>query len=170
LKAEGSVGFGLANAVKLSNRLKALMERQASLLLILAALALAPTSQLRAAVDFPYENDFVATDASATDVAVFAGANQNILNGQPISGSIVPLIASETTMDVGGAGIEYDIPFESGSSGQWVALTVPEPAKMALVVAFGALAFALFGGGKGRENFARTFLRMILRRLPPTRG
>ena len=101
---------------------------------------------------------------------VFAGANQNVLNGQSISGSVVSLIASEATMDVGGGGIVYNVPFDSGTSGQWVALTVPEPAKMALVVAFGALAFAVLGGGKKRDSVARTFLRGLLRRLPPNRG
>ena len=111
---------------------------------------------------------------------VFAGANQNLLNGQSISASTVSLIASEATMDVGGGGIVYNIPFDPGASGEWLApgatgqlvvqTVVPEPGEMALVAAFGALAFAVFGGGKGRESIGRTFLRSMLRRLPPNRG
>ena len=244
------------------------MQRQSSLLLVLAALLLASATQLRAALDYPYEYDFVSPDSgvsgklfldaasstqgTAADIGpgsyltfslyggylpsvtfnlgnlntshdptlnfawdgskistpldfavglgqndvllsrefqnagnqspiapeydvvryfdVFAGANQNVLNGQSISGSLVSLIASEATMDVGGGGVLYNVPFDSGTSGQWVALTVPEPAKMALVVAFGALAFAILGGGKRREGIAKTFLRMLLQRLPPNRG
>ena len=148
------------------NRLIVIMHRQSSLLLILAALSLAPTTQLRAAVEFPYEHDGVQY------LGGFAGANQDVLNDQSMSGSVVSLTASEATTDVGVSvgDVLYNVPFDSGTKGQWVALAVPEPAKMALVVAVGALAFAILGAGKRREGIAKTFLRMLLQRLPPNRG
>ena len=101
---------------------------------------------------------------------LYLGANQNLLNGQRLTSSIVSLVASEETLDVGGGGVVGNISFDPATSGQWIAaVAIPEPAQIALITALGAVAFALLMGGKRQEGCLRMFLRSMLCRVPPPR-
>ncbi len=101
---------------------------------------------------------------------VYLGANQNLLNGQVLSSSMVSLVASEEPLDVGGGGVVYNIPFDPATSGQWIAaVVIPEPAQIGLTTTFGALALVALMGGKRPERVLRAFLRSMVCRIPPPR-
>lgn len=119
----------------------------------------------------PNNHSFFAPEYDAVEYAsIYLGAGQNLLNKQVLSSSIVSLVATEETMNVGGGGLVYDLPFDPGTSGQWIAtVVVPEPAQIALTTAFGALAFVVLVGTKWKQNVLRTFLRSTLCRIPPPR-
>ena len=86
---------------------------------------------------FAPECDLVVYDS------IYLSANQNLLNGQVLSSSLVSLVVSESTLGVGGGGIVYDLPLDPGTSGSWLAVAVPEPAALTLAAAVAALAFTL---------------------------
>jgi len=59
----------------------------------------------------------------------------NLYTGQPISSSTISLVASESTINVNGGGIVYNIPFYPDSTGEWLAVApAPEPGQMTLTV------------------------------------
>ena len=101
---------------------------------------------------------------------IYLGANQNLLNGQVLSSSIVSLVASEATLGVGGGGVVYNIPFDPATAGRWIAaVAVPEPAQIALFTACGALALVVLMGGKRPEGCLKTLLSSRAGRIPPSR-
>ncbi len=65
----------------------------------------------------PNNHSFFAPEYDAVEYAsIHLGAGQNLLNKQVLSSSIVSLVATEETMNVGGGGLVYDLPFDPGTS------------------------------------------------------
>jgi len=158
------------------------MEKLASLLLILAAMVIAPATHVLAAIECPHESDSVSSDSSVSPdlflAAIFSKQQKvaDIGSGSYVTSNLYRGYLSAVMLSPENLGGELDqtipnVPFSFESTGQWVARTVvPEPAKMALAIALGAVAFSLLVGHKGRENIVRSCLRAVLCRMPPHRG
>jgi hypothetical protein len=158
------------------------MEKPAILLLILVALAIAPTTHVQAAIECPHGSDFVSSDSSvspelfpdaisstqekAADIGSGSYETSKLYGGSLSAVALNPENLSEALDPT-----QPNVPIGLESTDQLVAQTVvPEPGKMALAVALGAVAFGLLSGYKGRENIARSCLRAVLCRMPPHRG
>jgi hypothetical protein len=158
------------------------MEKPASLLLILAALAIAPATHVEAAIEFPHESDFVFSDSSLSPElfsdAIFSTQEKvaDIGSGWYLTpnlyrGCLSAAILSQETLSGTLDPTLPNVPSGFESTGQWVSQTiVPEPAKMVLAVGLGAVAISFLAGYNGRENIARSCLRAVLCRMPPHRG
>jgi hypothetical protein len=163
-------------------RLNVVMEKPAILLLILAALAIAPATHVQAAIECPHGSDFVSSDSSvspelfpdaisstqdkAADIGSGSYETSNLYRG-----CLSAVVLSPENLSGALDPTQPNFPISLESTGQWVAQTVvPEPGKMALAIALGAVVFSLLAGYKGRENIARSCLRAVLCRMPPHRG
>jgi hypothetical protein len=62
-------------------------------------------------------------------------SHENLFSQKTLDGPAISFIASESTANVNGGGIVYNIPFYPGTSGEWLAVTpAPEPGQMSLMV------------------------------------
>ncbi len=101
------------------------------------------------------ENSFMSPMGPEYDTvvydSVYVANGLNVLTGQSLASSMVSLTASESTINVNGAGVVYNIPFYSGTDGEWVAVAVPEPGSWSMFNAISAL-FAVLILGIARKN------------------
>lgn|GEM_PF-6185317 len=74
----------------------------------------------------------------------YVSSHENLYTHDALTGPAISLIASESTANVNGGGLVYNIPFYPGTTGEWLAVApAPEPGQTVLTV-FAFLCLGVF--------------------------